>query len=109
MGLVMAAAACMMSATADQLTRRASFDLGCVTSELRYTKIDALTQGVTGCGRRATYVESCRPGYNNMPGPCTWVLNGAVESTEPPPSTATTVAPDLSGPPEKPQPPREAP
>src|SRR3954471_7708583 len=100
-GLVVAVAACVVvggeAATADQLTRRASFDLGCAASELRYTRIDRLTQGAAGCGRRATYVETCQRNRYDYPERCTWILNGAVESAEPSPST--TSASDLSGPP----------
>jgi hypothetical protein len=43
--------------------------------------IDDRTKGVTGCGRRATYVQACeRPG--GIDRECTWVLNSAKKSKE---------------------------
>lgn len=72
-------------ATGEQLTSRASFDLDCAPSGLRYRRIDPQTQGVVGCGKRATYVESCaRSGTSGED--CTWVLNGRVEASAAPPS-----------------------
>jgi len=70
------------------LTRRASFDFQCPKEQLHYYEIDKRSYGVSGCNRRATYVESCQQGNIN----CTWVLNGAVESTEPVAPPAATPA-----------------
>lgn len=65
------------------LPERAAFDLGCHGSKLRFRKFDNLTVGVKGCGKRGTYVETCRNG--NWDPECTWLLNGAIESTKPEP------------------------
>ncbi len=63
-------------ATLDQLKSRASFDLDCPKSELRTTTIDDRTRGVSGCGQRVTYVESCdRVGNWGAKDNCTWVQN----------------------------------
>jgi len=77
-----AGSSCVATATATQLTSRASFDLNCPTGTLRYKRIDNRTQGVLGCGRRAIYVENCDGPRDQGTTSCTWVLNGAIE-TEP--------------------------
>ena len=59
------------SATKEQLLKRAAFDLRCTKDEMRVTRIDARTRGVRGCGKQATYIESCDANR----GSCTWVLN----------------------------------
>jgi hypothetical protein len=56
--------------TADQLARRAAFDLKCERAKLRYVLLDDRTVGVDGCGKRATYVEVCPTGNE-----CTWIMN----------------------------------
>jgi hypothetical protein len=92
-------AGCAPAASAKQLTSRASFDLACPSASLRYKKIDDRTQGVLGCGKQATYVESCdRRSRGDGERGCTWVLNGRIEagSAAPPaapPPSATTPAP----------------
>jgi hypothetical protein len=93
---------CAATASQDQLTRRAWFDLGCSAKELKYTRIDYLTVGVVGCGKRAIYVESCDGPRSRLETMCTWVINGQIEphATEPsrspderlPRSAATTPA-----------------
>ncbi len=40
--------------------KRAPFDLHCSASELEFERLDDKTIGVSGCGKRATYVEVCR-------------------------------------------------
>ena len=66
-----------LGATANQLQRRASFDLNCPAAELTVVPIDRRTRGVRGCGKRVTYVETCRACANGHPScDCTWVLNG---------------------------------
>jgi hypothetical protein len=79
-------AGCMRwtGATGDQLTRRASFDLDCGSNELRYLRIDARSQGVAGCGKHATYIESCDGQRGEMGTTCTWILNGSIEAASPP-------------------------
>jgi hypothetical protein len=63
-------------ASVEQLRARAAFDLQCPESSITLVHLDDRTQGVTGCGQRATYVESCTmmDGYGGKHD-CTWVLN----------------------------------
>ena len=65
-------------ASADQLRSRAAFDMSCPENQLQVIELDGRTQGVTGCGRRNTYVESCEQ-YGRTAGKtgCTWVLNAS--------------------------------
>jgi hypothetical protein len=67
---------CACGATEEQLRARAAFDMSCPNEQLTLVQIDDRTQGVTGCGQKATYVESCgmRDGYGGKHD-CTWVLN----------------------------------
>jgi hypothetical protein len=59
-------------ATVAQLKTRAAFDLKCPEASIQITKIDSRTNGVSGCGQQATYVESCaKPNGTD----CTWILN----------------------------------
>jgi hypothetical protein len=53
----------------DQLRTQAAFDMGCAADQLSFTElggmplgVDGLTsvQGVSGCGRRASYVYQAR-------------------------------------------------
>ncbi|HEY6174713.1 MAG TPA: hypothetical protein VIX73_09730, partial [Kofleriaceae bacterium] len=90
------AACATTGATGEQLTRRASFDLDCAPADLRYRKIDSQTQGVVGCGRRATYVETCSRSSQYAESECTWVLNGSVEHA---PDATVQPAPRSSLPP----------
>ena len=72
--------ACMITgcggANIDQLRTRAAFDFNCPADQVQFVPLDDRTQGVTGCGQRATYVESCgsHDGYGGKHD-CTWVLN----------------------------------
>jgi hypothetical protein len=70
------------AATHDQLVRRASFDFDCGPDMLRYREIDDRTRGVTGCGKRATYVESCDGPREKANTSCTWILNGEIEKPQ---------------------------
>lgn len=57
---------------------RAEFDLGCGKQDLQTTKLDRVTAGVAGCGKRATYrLLGARYGYS-------WVLNSLVAQDETP-------------------------
>ena len=67
-----AMSACGASGAA--LERRASFDLKCKPTELRWTKLDSGTWGVRGCGTQATYVKSCSRTMGNYSS-CTWIRN----------------------------------
>jgi hypothetical protein len=60
-------------ATPTQLRARASVDLDCAPEQLRLDAIDGATQKVTGCGKRAIYVQL----FNNSRYP-TWLLNSTV-------------------------------
>lgn len=76
--------ACAMSATTSQLVKRASFDLDCAEEELEVVELDPRTRGVRGCGRRATYVEQCKPCANGYQGcECTWLMNTDARPAEP--------------------------
>ncbi len=57
-------------ATADQLRARAAFELGCPPEYLALIRIDEPTGGVTGCGRRVLYVETC-----DRSGRCRWTYD----------------------------------
>jgi hypothetical protein len=57
-------------ATVQQLKTRASIDLQCAEPRLQLKEVDAGTREVTGCGKRAIYVEI----FNNSRHPL-WLLN----------------------------------
>jgi hypothetical protein len=63
-------------ATDDQLRARAAFDMSCPRQQIELVRLDDRTTGVSGCGQKATYVESCGmiDGYGGKHD-CTWVLN----------------------------------
>lgn len=72
--LALALAPACTGASQQQLVKRASFDLGCPEAQLDVVEIDQRTRGVKGCGKRATYVETCDnlgQGAHN----CTWIMN----------------------------------
>jgi hypothetical protein len=50
---------------------RAEFDLGCQRNELQVTTINDVTRGVSGCGKRATYVMS--PTWDS------WIMNSVAQ------------------------------
>jgi hypothetical protein len=78
---------------------RASFDLQCPDEQLRFQWFDTKSFGVAGCNRRATYVETCHQGALATMRECTFVRNGAVESTpvESPPPQAPQPTPPSPG------------
>ena len=61
-------------ATLPQLRTRASFDLSCTPGSLQLQPLDDATEVVTGCGKRALYVQL----FNNNRHP-TWLLNSNVQ------------------------------
>lgn len=65
-------------ASVEQLRSRASFDMNCPDNQLQIVEIDGRTQGVIGCGKRNTYIESCEQ-YGRTGGKtgCSWVLNNS--------------------------------
>jgi hypothetical protein len=82
-GIVLAALLACTGASDDQLRARSAFDLQCPDSQLKITEIDDKTRGVTGCGQRVTYVESCDGPADSMARECTWVLNSDSRPVEP--------------------------
>jgi hypothetical protein len=67
--LGLSASAC--GASNDALRARAAFDLNCSEDKLAIVELSTMTHGVTGCGRRAAYVQRCGGGV------CTWMQDGA--------------------------------
>jgi hypothetical protein len=57
----------------EQLKTRAAIDLDCQPASLEIRAVDAATRSVSGCNKRAIYVEL----FNNARNP-TWLLNSAV-------------------------------
>lgn len=74
-GALCGLAACTpKGASVDQLMSRATFDFDCPRPELQIHELGDMARGVTGCGRRLTYVEVCENRVDGMH--CTWVING---------------------------------
>jgi hypothetical protein len=65
-----------------ELRARAAFDLDCPRKKIHVVEIDDRTKGVTGCGERATYVESCQNATGLWNRQCTWILNHKKEAEE---------------------------
>jgi hypothetical protein len=94
-GLVLCLAACFPEAKdaptnrPSELRSRAAFDLNCPESELRAVELGEKTRGVTGCGRRATYIFVCR---RTLPSPydndCLWVLDSSTAQDSPAPASS---------------------
>jgi hypothetical protein len=84
-GLLLAALLACGAATDDQLRTRAAFDLNCPAAQVTVVELDSDTRGVTACGQRATYVQSCDAPPNNMARSCTWVLNSTSQPRNPSP------------------------
>jgi hypothetical protein len=59
-------------ATQAQLKTRAAFDMQCSEEQVELVEIDSRTYGVRGCGKQATYVETCAHANDTD---CTWLLN----------------------------------
>jgi hypothetical protein len=63
--------------------QRAAFDLRCEDPKLRLVMMDARTIGAEGCGRRATYTNTCTERDRDNPiatDSCTWVQTSAPTS-----------------------------
>lgn len=63
---------------------RAPYDLNCPRNQLVYDQLDNSTMGVSGCGRRATYVRLCQDRVTKTWGnnididvECRWLLNAS--------------------------------
>lgn len=80
LGLLVLVAACgapQKSNEASAVVKRATFELQCDRDKLKWTKFDERSYGVSGCGKRATYVATCsNPEIQDS---CTWMLNGRVD------------------------------
>lgn len=57
----------------DALQRRASFDLA--SGDLEQVPLDGRATGVSGCGKRATYLWTCPHDPTFYSSACAWVLN----------------------------------
>lgn len=60
------------------LRTRAAFDMQCPADHLQVIELARFTRGVTGCGKRGTYVVSA--------GTAEWVLNSEANSEAKPPA-----------------------
>jgi hypothetical protein len=72
-------------ATIPQLRTRASVDMSCTAESLHVQPLDDATQIVSGCGKRAVYVEL----FNNARAP-TWLLNSSIDDVGVPPDARST-------------------
>ena len=64
------------------LVARAQFDFSCPERDLRVTRLSDQTFGVTGCNRRAVYINICDvTGWGPMN--CRWVMNSPDTSAVP--------------------------
>jgi hypothetical protein len=79
MAFVAAVAITGCAATLPQLRNRASLDFSCAPESLQMSDLDGATKIVTGCGKRAVYVQL----FNNSRDP-TWLLNSTIEPSGPP-------------------------
>ncbi|RKH19402.1 hypothetical protein D7Y11_14880 [Corallococcus sp. AB018] len=71
---------------------RAEFDLSCGKAELQASKLDRVTTGVVGCGKRATY-RLRKAGYSYS-----WILNSPVTQDEVPASVPVQAPAPASAP-----------
>jgi hypothetical protein len=71
---IVCAAGCVPArqANVQTLASRAAFDLSCPEGSIEITPIDDRTQGVRGCGQRATYIETCEETGRRR---CTWAMD----------------------------------
>lgn len=76
LSLVLGAAGCAahMPHLSD-LRRRAAFDLQCPEAQLSHVALGGEIHGVSGCGRRATYIRFCREWFGGTCMNGDWVLN----------------------------------
>jgi hypothetical protein len=58
----------------EELRTRASVDLNCPEANLQMVDLGNNARGMTGCGKRATYLYVCKRGGGLMDD-CTWVQN----------------------------------
>lgn len=66
-----------MGANDAQLMERASFDLDCPKKAIMITDLGDSARGVWGCGKQASYIETCTGQRGYATTTCTWKLEGA--------------------------------
>lgn len=66
-------------ANVQTLASRAAFDLSCPEGSIEITPIDDRTQGVRGCGQRATYIETCEGTGRQR---CTWAMDTIAQESQ---------------------------
>jgi hypothetical protein len=89
--LLSACAVHQSTAKPQELLQRAAFDLDCPEASLSQAALGQDTFGVSGCGKRATYVSQCNGQPGHFGTTCRWVMNSA-EKNE-----ITQAAPASSG------------
>ncbi len=62
-------------ASFEQLQTRAAADFNCQPGAISARELDSQTQVAYGCGKTATYIESCRGKKRSN---CTWMLNSEI-------------------------------
>ena len=73
------------------LRPRAAFDLNCPEKSITLIKIDEKTTGARGCGKQATYVESCQGTPSGNETNCQWLMNStATQAPQPSPAPYET-------------------
>lgn len=94
--LLMLGACVPMARRADlsRLQARASFDLGCPYEQVQLYHFDERAKGVSGCGRRLTYVEHC----DRVRGDCTWMLDTPTFEQQLWPGQVATPSPPVTAP-----------
>ena len=78
-----------MGAVVSQVVKRASYDLECSGDQIELVSLPGATFGARGCGKQATYVQSCDTSS------CTWVINSDVTPLYP---RNTALKADFRGP-----------
>ncbi len=62
-------------ASLEQLQNRAAADFNCQPAAITARELDHETKIASGCGKEATYVESCKGKKRSN---CTWMLNSEI-------------------------------
>jgi hypothetical protein len=75
----------------DALRPRAAFDLRCPEAELEIVAFPGDAAGVSGCGRRASFRQTCAVGAFGARERCAWLLQSAIVDEEAPSPSATPV------------------
>ena len=64
-----------ISGRRELVLKRAAFDLNCSQSELKIVDLGDYAFGVTGCGRRSSYVVDCPKNTGHTSSSCVAILN----------------------------------